>query len=96
MIMMTLHFTGQVPFKDVYINALVRDAEGQKMSKSKGNTIDPLDLLDGIDLESLVSKSTQSLMLAEHQDKIEKYLRKNFPKGIPPLAQIHCDLRSHR
>lgn len=86
MIMMTLHFTGQVPFKDVYINALVRDAEGQKMSKSKGNTIDPLDLLDGIDLESLVSKSTQSLMLAEHQDKIEKYLRKNFPKGIPSFG----------
>ena len=86
MIMMTLHFTDQVPFKDVYINALVRDAEGQKMSKSKGNTIDPLDLLDGIDLESLVSKSTQSLMLAEHQDKIEKYLRKNFPKGIPSFG----------
>ena len=84
--MMTLHFTGQVPFKDVYINALVRDAEGQKMSKSKGNTIDPLDLLDGIDLESLVDKSTQSLMLAEHQNKIEKYLRKNFPKGIPSFG----------
>jgi valyl-tRNA synthetase len=86
MIMMTLHFTEQVPFKDVYINALVRDAEGQKMSKSKGNTIDPLDLLDGIDLESLVDKSTQSLMLAEHQDKIERYLRKNFPKGIPSFG----------
>ena len=86
MIMMTLHFTGRVPFKDVYINALVRDADGQKMSKSKGNTIDPLDLLDGIDLESLVKKSTQSLMLAEHQDKIEKYLRKNFPKGIPSFG----------
>ena len=86
MIMMTLHFTGHVPFKDVYINALVRDADGQKMSKSKGNTVDPLDLLDGIDLESLVKKSTQSLMLAEHQDKIEKYLRKNFPKGIPSFG----------
>jgi valyl-tRNA synthetase len=82
MIMMTTHFTGKVPFKDVYINALVRDAEGQKMSKSKGNTIDPIDLLDGIDLEALIDKSTKGLMLDEHQEKIKGYLRKNYPKGI--------------
>ena len=83
MIMMTLHFTNKVPFKHVYINAMVRDAEGQKMSKSKGNTLDPLDLIDGIELEPLVEKSTKSLMLAAHKEKAEKYIRKNFPKGIP-------------
>ncbi len=83
MIMMTLHFTEKVPFKHVYINAMVRDAEGQKMSKSKGNTLDPLDLIDGIELERLVEKSTKGLMLAAHKEKAEKYIRKNFPKGIP-------------
>ena len=90
MIMMTLQFTadeefpnGKVPFKHVYINAMVRDAEGQKMSKSKGNTLDPLDLIDGIELETLVEKSTKGLMLAAHKQKAEKYIRKNFPKGIP-------------
>ncbi len=83
MIMMTLHFTEKVPFKHVYINAMVRDAEGQKMSKSKGNTLDPLDLIDGIELEPLVEKSTKGLMLAAHKEKAEKYIRKNFPKGIP-------------
>jgi len=86
MVMMTKHFTGEVPFRDVYVNAIVRDAEGQKMSKSKGNTIDPLDLIDGIDLETLVAKSTTGLLRADHRDKVERALRKNYPNGIPAFG----------
>ena len=82
MIMATQYFTGKVPFREVYINAIVRDAEGQKMSKSKGNTVDPLDLIDGIDLESLVKKSTASLLIPQVREKVEKRIRKDYPDGI--------------
>ena len=82
MIMTTLHFTGEVPFRDVFINAIVRDAEGQKMSKSKGNTIDPLDVIDGITIDALLAKSTQGLMLASHRQAAEKRIRRDYPEGI--------------
>jgi len=86
MVMMTTYFTGRIPFHTVYINAIVRDAEGQKMSKSKGNILDPLDLIDGADLETLVKKRTYGLMLEKQRNSIEASTRRQFPKGIPAFG----------
>src|SRR4029453_19372744 len=86
MIMTTVYFTGEVPFRTVYINAIVRDEAGQKMSKSKGNVLDPLDLIDGTTQEALVAKLTSNLMDPRQAEAIAKRTRRQYPNGIPAFG----------
>ena len=86
MIMMGLKFMDDVPFHEVYVHGLIRDSEGQKMSKSKGNVLDPLDVIDGIELEALVEKRTSNMQVPQMAQRVERLTRKNFPEGIPAFG----------
>ena len=99
MIMMTTHFISEVPFKKIFIHGLVKDSEGQKMSKSKGNILDPIDIIDGIDLENLIQKRTEGLMQPKMKEKIKRQTTKDFPEGIraygtDALRLTFCSLAS--